>query len=43
MVSADSVIEPMSFFLVFTKGLTVPVTSPALTLMAATTQNNFLE
>ena len=35
MVSADSSIEP--------RGLTVPLTSPALTLTATTTQNSFLK
>ena len=44
MVSTDLSIEPMRvLFLVFTKGLTVPLTTPALTLMATATQNNFAE
>ena len=41
MVSADSSVEPVrAFFLVFIRGLAVPLTSPALTLTATATQNS---
>ena len=40
MVSADSSVEPVrALFLFFTRGLAVPLTSPALTLTATVTQN----
>ena len=44
MVTANSSIEAMRvLFLVFTKELRVPLTSPALTLTPTATQNNFIE
>ena len=44
MVSADSSVEPVrALFLVFTRGLPVPLTSPALTLTATVAKNSFLK